>query len=103
MHISESATSYIYESAGYKQCEDNYSSINVSVQKLQAAGINVTSKECGELTDTAMMAVCGAPTTDINILGIAQRDVNKALSLGFTAISSLKTSHSTGYVIKACN
>ncbi|MCL2919240.1 hypothetical protein [Shewanella litorisediminis] len=61
------------------------------------------STQCGELTEIAMMAVCGAPTTDINILGIASSDMDKALSLGFTAISSLKSADSAGYVTKACN
>lgn len=100
---TEVGTSYVYESSGYKQCENNSSSINVSAQKLVSEGINVTSKQCGELTQTAMISVCGAPTADINILGIAQVDTDKALALGFLELSSLKKdSEDVGYIIKEC-
>lgn len=73
----------VYHHDGSLQCEpDSGIPLEQMAAELEAAGIETLDSRTGH-DDLARMAVCGAPTGNINIYTIDEADLQAARALGF--------------------
>jgi len=74
---------FVFKLDGTNHCEP-YAGVNLDSMELEltAAGIKVFSRRKG-YDGREGIAICGAPTGQINIYEIASSDLSAALSLGF--------------------
>jgi hypothetical protein len=78
----------VYKSAGSVQCSGGGLTPAQMQIQLTGAGIGVISAACG--TDgNAVIALCGAADTKINIFEVQSADVGAAQGLGFALLSGL--------------
>jgi hypothetical protein len=76
-------TLFVFKLDGTKHCEPHSGiDLNSMALELAGAGIEIFSKRKG-YDGREGIAVCGAPTGQINIYEIAASDLASALSLGF--------------------
>ncbi|UCE51006.1 MAG: hypothetical protein JSV31_17235 [Desulfobacterales bacterium] len=80
---SAASSLFVFKLDGTTHCEDAKGvSLDSMQQELTTAGIKVISRQKG-YDGREGIAVCGAPTGQINIYEIASSDVSAALGLGF--------------------
>ncbi|WP_051303346.1 hypothetical protein [Psychromonas aquimarina] len=87
----------IYINSGAVQCESSGKTAAETALLLNEQGIEVRASLCGSLTNLAVIAMCGAGTTDINLHLIGQSDLSSAQDLGFENVESLKLENDPGY------
>ncbi|WP_086929900.1 hypothetical protein [Agarilytica rhodophyticola] len=88
--VSEStATEQIFRSNGAVQCEGGGDDLATTAKMLEEAGIAVIDSKCGYMTGRMMPALCGSPTSNINIHTIKQEDLAKSKELGFWPVIAL--------------
>jgi hypothetical protein len=81
--VSAASSLFVFKLDGTTHCEDAKGvSLDSMEQELTTAGIKVISRQKG-YDGREGIAVCGAPTGQINIYEIASSDVSAALGLGF--------------------
>lgn len=102
MHTSESSSNLVYISSGAVQCEHHGKSVQQTARLLTEKAIVVSESQCGQLTEMAVIAMCGAATTDINLHRIASQDLAAAKALGFNDVKTLKQTDNLGYIITDC-
>ncbi len=81
--ISSASTVFVFKLDGTVHCENSIGiSLDSMEQKLTSAGIKVFSRRKG-YDGREGIAVCGAPTGQVNIYEIASSDLSEALKFGF--------------------
>lgn len=85
---SDSSFVKVYKSDGSIQCESSGAPLEVMVLELSNAGIDVICSQKGH-DGLARIAVCGAPTGNLNIYRIQARNLKDAESLGFESVAKL--------------
>ena len=81
--ISSASTVFVFKLDGTVHCENSIGvSLDSMEQKLTSAGIKVFSRRKG-YDGREGIAVCGAPTGQINIYEIASSDLTVSLKFGF--------------------
>ncbi|MBW2251704.1 MAG: hypothetical protein JRF60_14025 [Deltaproteobacteria bacterium] len=84
--ISSSDTVFVFKLDGTVHCENSKGiTLDSMEQKLTSAGIKVFSRRKG-YDGREGIALCGAPTGQVNIYEIASSDLSIALKLGFKPI-----------------
>ena len=84
--ISSASTVFVFKLDGTVHCENSKGiTLDSMEQKLTSAGIRVFSRRKG-YDGREGIAVCGAPTGQVNIYEIASSDLSIALKLGFKPI-----------------
>ena len=75
----------IFKQDGSRQCEppSNKSSLEQIKNSLKAQGVKVFCAKKGSLKNSRGIALCGAPTSNINIFYISQKNKAQALKMGF--------------------
>ncbi|MCE2594187.1 hypothetical protein K6Y31_05095 [Motilimonas cestriensis] len=84
-----SSTTLVYISDGFVQCEQPPMTLTTTQSILTNAGIDVISSYCAQITDLAIISMCGAGGTGIHLHEIASQDSNKATEAGFDNVSKL--------------
>ncbi len=92
----------VYINTGAIQCESDGKTGTETAQMLAEQGIEVNNTQCGHLSNIAVLAMCGGITTNINVHEIAAADLEKALSLGFEDVATLKQEDNLGYDVADC-
>ena len=82
------ATIRLYRSLGRRQCEAGGETLATSLARLRAAGLEVKSAGCGD-TGQAVIAMCGAATTEIVVVDVRREDLARAGALGFRPLREL--------------
>ena len=78
----------VYRSRGALQCGTRGTAPEAMRQQLEQAGVRVLGQACG--SDGRMRpAMCGAGTDEINLFDIAERDLARAVDLGFAPLARL--------------
>ena len=95
-------TTLVYINDGSMQCEESGKSGLETAEILQASNITVQSTQCGSLSNRAVVAMCGGPATNINVHEIKSTDLEKAQSLGFEDVATLKQKNNKGYEVSDC-
>lgn len=90
----------VYISKGDTQCNQDGLSLDEASSYLLDADISIAESNCGVITGVAFMSMCGAGTSNIYYFSIQESNLVKAKSLGFSALSSLKSD--LGYKAKSC-
>ena len=81
--ISSASTVFVFKLDGTVHCENSKGiTLDSMEQKLTSAGIKVFSRRKG-YDGREGIALCGAPTGQVNIYEIAPSDLSIALKLGF--------------------
>ncbi len=96
------STVMVYINSGAVQCESSGKTAAETALLLSEQGIEVSSNQCASLTSLAVIAMCGAGTTNINLHQIRQYDLSKAQDLGFENVESLKQENNLGYQVLDC-
>lgn len=84
----------VFRSLGRRQCESGGETAASLAAVLKAAGIAVRSAGCGD-SGQAVIAVCGAGTTEIGIFEVSADDAARATALGFRPLRELPDARST--------
>lgn len=92
----------VYINSGAIQCEPTGKTGAETALLLSNENIAVTKTECGHLTNVAMIAMCGAPTANINVHQISSADLAKAHALGFENVTTVKQEDNLGYDVNTC-
>ena len=101
-NIVPSETVVVYINSGAIQCESDGKTGAETALLLSNKNISVTKTECGYIANIAVIAMCGGPTTDINVHTIPVSDLEKALALGFENVETLKQKDHIGYDVSEC-
>lgn len=91
----------VYISDGYVQCEQPPATVTQTRNALTQIGIKVFSSHCAQITDMAIISMCGAGGRGIHLHEIANRDASKATNTGFGHANALST-QSLNYEIIEC-
>lgn len=78
----------VFRSLGRRQCEGGGETAASLASVLRGAGIAVRVAGCGD-TGQAVIALCGATTTEIGIFEVSADDVARAGALGFRPLREL--------------
>lgn len=85
----------VFKSSGSIQCTGGGVSLAAMEGQLNAAGITVSAKSCGN-DGQVYAAVCGAPDGRIGIFDIPQAKLQAAAAAGFAPLSSIPGAARTG-------
>jgi hypothetical protein len=97
-------TALVYEPKGDRQCESGGLTAQQSAAKLTNVSIDVLASLCGNKTGISMMAMCGAPTSNILLHRIDATYVDDAKALGFENVNRLSSgTGDEGYAITPCD
>ena len=83
---SSSTSRWVFKHDGSAQCDRSFDrdlAVNKQQTDLIAAGVDVISSSCGEITSLDIATVCGAPTLRIAIFEIPVENLQDAAELGF--------------------
>ena len=95
-------TSLVYINTGEIQCGAEGKTGAETALILTNENIDVSKTQCGHLSNVVMIAMCGAEGTSINVHEIARADLEKAQSIGFEDVNTLKQEESLGYDVSEC-
>jgi len=95
-------TALVYINSGAIQCEYDGMTTEETADVLTNSGIDVLESACATMTGLAVMAVCGAGTTNINVHSIPSANVADAEEIGFANVSTLKNEFDSGYLVSEC-
>jgi len=99
---TENNTTSVYINNGAIQCESTGKRAAETADLLKVHQVDVLDTQCANLTDVAVIAMCGGPTTQVHIHRIASNQLDMALALGFESLSTLKQGDNLGYRVKSC-
>ncbi|HKA42755.1 MAG TPA: hypothetical protein VKF40_12270 [Burkholderiales bacterium] len=88
------ATAKVFKYRGSVQCTGGGAAIAEMRQQLEGAGIPVSASSCGS-DGNFRATVCGSPDGAIAIFTIPERELERAASLSFVAVSTLPTAQET--------
>jgi len=92
----------VYINSGAIQCETSGKSATETAMLLTEENIAVSDSQCAQLAGLSVIAMCGAPTLNINLHSINAADLEKAQALGFKSVATLKQADSLGYTLSTC-
>lgn len=92
----------VYVNNGAIQCESDGKTGAETAALLKDAGVIVSKTQCGHLTNVVVAAMCGGQATNINVHEIAASDLEKAKSVGFEDVITLKQDDKPGYNAADC-
>lgn len=92
----------VYINTGAIQCESAGQSGAETALLLTEQNITVSNTQCGYLANVAVIAMCGSIDTQINIHRISNSDLEKAQTIGFEDVITLKQADNVGYTIEEC-
>lgn len=93
---------WVYINSGAIQCESKGKTGTETALLLKSENIAVAKTECGHLVNVAVIAMCGGPTSNINVHHISNADLEKAQALGFENVTTLKQQDNPGYEFGEC-
>lgn len=100
--MSDEPVVTVYEGGpALQQCSAPVTSLQQSALKLAGVGVAVVTSSCGN-TGLSYAAVCGAPTGQVLLHDIPERDVAKAESAGFARADSMQDDPATGWQRMEC-
>ena len=92
----------VYINSGAIQCESPGKTGAETALLLTEQNIAVSDTQCAQLAEVSVIAMCGAPTININLHSIKAADLEKAQALGFKDVATLKQAGSLGYTVSTC-
>ncbi len=92
----------VYINSGAIQCESDGKTVAETALLLTQQAINVSSSQCGFLSNVVVVAMCGSIATNINVHQISSADLSKAQALGFENVDTLKQQNDLGYQLSDC-
>lgn len=82
-------TVIVYKNTGKVQCEFKGYTPEQTALELTKNGIEVIESNCGSISGMMNISVCGAGTSSVNIFRIDAKNLESAISLGFSSPESL--------------